>query len=524
MLTLRIPPIPKPVEPPPEAPVEKERPTLARPALAPVRFPRSLTTLSVSWVHGDFEAVAINRGEVTGRWEKPATSDDTIRFAELLKEACAQTGYRGSTVQLLLAHPRLTHQLIETPPAKAAALRALVQRQVERLKGFEGAPAWAFQPALPTKSSNGVLAHLLPKNLLDQLVAGAERVGLHLVSVVPVTAVLHAQLSNLPLQPEEIALLAADTAGITTVIVGRHDGHLLLARSLDAGKSHDPNALVVDLNRTLLFASQQLGTAVGSVWLFGPSTQERLAALEGKVQVRLQPSTETRTPFYWAEEAARLTSDQAPNLITTEQRNAPQRRVLLRLAIASAVIVFLAAAATVVFCEILSRRERAQMEEIAQRLDGLKTRHEALQRARRKIDAETLFARTVLDDRPAPIPVWFLAYLSEALPAELQLTNFHVRHTGAGWEVQLAGSSTITNTPVSEPLPREARAFAEALHTGPFHVEWKASSEGEQGSTPSRPKSAVETIASWASRLAAQPQNASLPGSQGHFSLEGTMQ
>jgi hypothetical protein len=476
-------------------------------------------------MHGRLEAVAINRGEVSGGWEDADATDDPARFGERVKEAVTRTGYRGSTVNLLLAHPRLTHQLIETPPAKGAALRAVVQRQVERLKGFEGPPAWSYQPALPTKNSHGVLVHLFPRNLLELLVTSVQRAGLHLVSVTPCTAVLHAQIMRLPLRADEVALLVADTAGLTTMVVGRHDGQLLLARSLDATRKDGTGGLAIDLSRTLLFVSQQFGTSVGSVWLFGPGMPERVAELQAQLQVPVKLSAEAKTPHYWAEEAARLPLENTPNLVSTEQRKAPQRKVLLRMTVLIALFLVAAAVGTAVFCEVMVRSEQATIRELEQRMIGLRTQHEDLQRSHRQMQQRNQFAAEVLDARLAPVPFWFLGYLSEAVPPGLIVTNLVVQRGDAHWNLHLAGTRETgepTATPDTSANPVEF--LAERLRSGPFHVALGTGADSSASPPQPGTQSAVESIATWAARLSQAPAATPATPATDAFVLEGIMQ
>src|SRR5574340_17366 len=100
----------------------------------PAEIPRGLTTLSVSWLNGQFKALAV---------------------------------YRGLTVSLLLAHPRLVHQLVEVPPVKGAAMQKVIHRQAQQQKMFDGEAAWAYQTSLTGKGSQRVVLHLFPKLLLD---------------------------------------------------------------------------------------------------------------------------------------------------------------------------------------------------------------------------------------------------------------------------------------------------------------------------------------------------------------------
>src|SRR5437762_3213359 len=91
-------------------------------------IPSHLTTLSVSWLNNQFKAVAVHRGTVQGRWERPGVTDGPGNFGAFIREAVQQTGYEGQTVSLLPAHPRLVQQLVDLPPVKRAMLSKLVQR------------------------------------------------------------------------------------------------------------------------------------------------------------------------------------------------------------------------------------------------------------------------------------------------------------------------------------------------------------------------------------------------------------
>jgi len=85
-------------------------------------IPAHLTMLSASWLNGQFKAVAVHRGAVEGTWENPSEAEATANFEPLLREAVQKTGFRGQTVSLVLAHPRLMQQLVDVSRVKWAAL------------------------------------------------------------------------------------------------------------------------------------------------------------------------------------------------------------------------------------------------------------------------------------------------------------------------------------------------------------------------------------------------------------------
>lgn len=522
-----------PAHPPPEPPVAgppkvEEAPIITEPI--PDRYPRGTNLLSLSWIHGRLEAVAIQRGQVTQVWERPEVCDEPGRFGELVKEAASRTKFHGTSVSLVLAHPRLTHQLIETPPAKGAALKALVQRQVERLKVFEGEPVWSFQRALPTKNAQSVLVHLLPRQLLDMLVSGCERAGFHLISVTPPTGVLQNQLHELPGGDEDVALIAADTGATTTVLVGRRDGQLILGRSLDAGHGSNPSNLAVDISRTVLFTAQQFGVNVGSVWLFGTALQSRVAELQSQSSIPVRLSPEPTRPFYWALKGPLQESGKSPNLVSSEQRKAPQRRVLFIAAAALAVALAITAGVTAALCHALVRQEQSTQRGYETRIAELTAKHQDLQRVHADLNQRAAIATAVLDDRLPPVPSWFLAYLGDAVPNSLVLTKAQVRWEGSNWVCRLSGVvDAPTNAPAGPILADGLAQLSDNLQSGPFHVTLRQPGEPESTSGPGTTSTApaFSAIAEWATRLTGgtpAPTTGQPVQSGNTFDLEGTFQ
>jgi len=263
------------------------------------QIPGHLTTLSVSWLNNQFKAVAVHRGSVTGTWERPGDTDGAGNFDGFIREAVQQTGYHGQTVTLLLAHPRLVQQLVDVPPVKGAALQKVIQRQAQQQKVFAGEAACASQISPPGKGLQRVVLHLFPRLLLNQLIQGCKRNGLHLTAVIPPSAILHHQLGQLPLEPDEVAFLAAETVGSTSLVVGRSDGQILLARTLQGTWNEEPERLALDLNRTILFANQQYpGSFTKGLWLFGTGAEDQGEALQRNLQLPIHISPVFFESFY----------------------------------------------------------------------------------------------------------------------------------------------------------------------------------------------------------------------------------
>src|SRR5437879_3361390 len=139
------------------------------------------TLLCVSWLNGQVKAASVDRGSVKGTWERPGLVADFAGFSGVLAEAVEQTKTDAKQVAMVLAHPRLSHQVVEVPPTKGWTLQRFLQRRVQNLKTFEGEAAWASQPSMPTKNTNALALHIFPKSVADQLTAACEELDLQLV-------------------------------------------------------------------------------------------------------------------------------------------------------------------------------------------------------------------------------------------------------------------------------------------------------------------------------------------------------
>ena len=479
----------------------------------------NVTALSVSWLNGQFKAVAVVRGMIEGTWEHPGEIEGAQHFEELVREAVKQTNYRGTTISLVLAHPRLTQQLVETPPLRGQMLAKFVASQAQQQKMFEGAAAAAHQPAVSGRESQRVLLHLFPKPLLDQLVQAAQRNDLFLTSVLPSTAVLQSQLEQLPMEKNEIALLAADTGGSTTVIIGRNDGQVLLARTLASSWNTESARLAVDLSRTILFVNQQYGVAVDKgVWLFGHGTKEHFPELQRHSQVPVKLSPVEYTPFYWATEALKLKlGPMTPNFVSLELQQAPQRKTLLKVTAAITALVVVLCLLGSTWCYFQVRTARSRLTSLVAQTTLLQNRHKELQTLNAEIARKHDVVQRVIDNRAPPVPGWFLGYLSEAVPADLVVTNLHLKRERELWQFQLGGVLQPTGRPPGPAtLSNAVAVLSSRLATGPFHCKIMTAGETNQTAAAKPP-----TVATWAARLSSTPQ--SEPVAESHFSLEGVM-
>ena len=496
-------------------------------SIASDAIPRKTTTLSVSWLNNQFKAVAVHRGRVEGAWERPGLSDGPGNFELFVREAVARTNYRGHSVSLVLAHPRLVQQLVDAPPVKGAALQKIIQRHAQQQKVFPGEAVWASQTSPYGKGLQQVIVHLFPRQVLTQLTQGCRRCGLDLTSVLPPSAVLHHQMTQLPLDENEVTLLAAETGGSTNLVIGRSDGQILLARSLPGTWNEEPERLALDLNRTILFANQQFGSSVvQGVWLFGPGAEQQCQVVRDHIQFPVTASPVAYDPFYWATEALKLKPEHTPNFISLAQQKAPQRRVFARVVAATTIIAAVAALGTALYFSRQAKLEAASVRKLNDRLIKLQARRAELQALDAEMERKKQVIRLVLGDRPPPTPAWLLGYLSEAVPPELVVTNFFIKREEDYYRVTIAGiPQQALRQPAKQSMSASVAELENKLARGPFHLHIR---EAVQTNAPA-PGPVVEIANGsprWLSHIASSvtlKQEKPKPTVADHFVIEGVI-
>jgi hypothetical protein len=505
----------------PAAPPESAPP----PAPTPFASARAATaanaSLGVSWLNNFLQVAVVQEGQVSGTWSSPLSPEDIRDLGDLMREAVKQTGFTGTTVSVVLAHPQFIQQIIDAPPAKGAALESYIQRQVDQQKGAEGALAWVSQPRLHSKTGQGLLLSLLPESFVDQLKKEFQRAGLRLKVLIPVTAVLQEHLGKLPRSPTDTVLVVADANGLTSLLVAQPNGQIVLGRAVAGGWAQQADRVALDIKRTSLFVTQQLNQAVNSIWLFGPPSVDQMRRLQADLGTPVLPFPQELSPTVWAEAATRWPADRAPNLIPYEPEVAPRQNVVNRLVLTVAAGVAAVAIATVVLLETLARQEVKSLTRLKTQANELQTRHLELQRLTGDVVSRRQAIHELKDNRVAPVPAWFLGQIGEACPRSLLLTGSQIRREGTGWKFQLLGRlqpTQRTNTVEAGLLAKSVKEFSLRLSTSPLRAKL---TEAPAVVPPPRSESGGNAFARWAQ---AKGLNLTAQTADQRFVLEGTLQ
>src|SRR5262249_8699812 len=154
-----------------------------------------------------------------------------------------------------------------------------------------------------------------------------------------------------------------ETGGSTTLVIGRSDGQLLLARTLPGTWNDDPDRLALDLNRTILYSNQQYATMpVKGVWLFGAGAAEQCPAMQRQIQFPVSVSPVDSGPFYWPGESPKLSGESSPNFVSPELQKAPQRRVFATLVAAGTILAAAVGLGSAGYFLLQARQEMANVK------------------------------------------------------------------------------------------------------------------------------------------------------------------
>lgn len=120
------------------------------------------------------------------------------------------------------------------------------------------------------------------------------------------------------------------------------------------------------------------------------------------------------------------------------------------------------------------------------------------------------------------VPHWLLAYLGDAVPVELQITDFQIQKATSGWKVDLSGvyhGSYQTEQQAS--MEEVMSGFESELEKGPFH--FKLESLHPEGNA-SAPENRADIKGHWMTGLSRAKQIVRSSGSANHFQWKGMIQ
>jgi hypothetical protein len=155
------------------------------------------------------------------------------------------------------------------------------------------------------------------------------------------------------------------------------------------------------------------------------------------------------------------------------------RRRLLTVTGLVLLLLFLAAAGAAGALEWWRAKELKSVEKQTADMVRLQQEKVEWEQRERELERKLKFIQRVMEEKPAPVPAWFLGYLGDAVPEDLLLTEVHVKNTNDLWSVRLAGVAQPTTNAAPETVFSEALTLlTNNLVSGPFHLNMTHSAVG----------------------------------------------
>ena len=433
------------------------------------------TILGVSLIHGQFRALAVEKGQTVGSWVCPDPIVSFEHLGSVLAEAVRATNFRGNRVGFLVEDLACVHQYHLVPPMKSADMEMYLTRMADQEKACEGQAVWRYRKALAGRGRVGFLLDVWPKDHVDQLVRACQEQQLNPIQMFPLSAAFMDQILTVGAEPDEVVLLITKAWEKVVFVVATGDGKPLFDRFLMSTEENgiEPERIGREVTRSLLFATQQLGQRVTQVWLMGENEQLTAESLQPHVTVPVIPSPILPDPAYWIWVSLTLNANHPSNFIPMEVRKAPQRKLMRKVTAGMMAGLACLSISTTGIIEGLIDQGQKVTKSIAPRTQELTHQLDAWQNRYAKLADLKTKKESLASQVQPPIPAWFVSYLANVVPKDLILTNVAVRQEEGKWKIKMTGKGSKDFTRSADQLTRLERELVD----GPFHIvmtkSWK---------------------------------------------------
>jgi hypothetical protein len=411
--------------------------------------------LGIAWLGSSFDAAVFRGPAVLGNWTASGPVRTVEEFAAALDRMLGALKFTGTETLLLLEHDQFIHRAESAPSFSESAARSYLQARVERHERECGEPVWCAQRTVSARQDASFMLHLLPTAFFEHLNQVLAARGLDLTRIYPLAVPLQLEIDALVAGTDDPMLVATEMSGITTILVGRSKNRLAFARTIRASWTDEPVRVSVEVNRSLLYAKQQLGTVVGRMRLFG--ADPGVEAVRAQCGENREIASESPRPVQWLKAAAGLAPRDPLNLVAGHLQRKRQRK-LLRSGLAAACWLGLASMVVTAWSDQTVRSaELSRYATLKAREATLRTDYDRLLRRNAAMEADRAFVREAVGSRMPPVPGKTLGYFASILPKGIRLTEFDIEWsaTAGHWVFRVSGTV--------EGEEEEAHAILDAL-------------------------------------------------------------
>ena len=440
--------------------------------------------LAVSFLYGNFNAIVHDGRQVVASWT-PGAGDRSHGWHEgafrfYLERALEETGYEGDTVSLVVADVDMEHIHLSVPPVKPKLRLQLIGKEVERR--VEGSRqvwchrylgAYRTRPTRPAEEeetglhgSEHYLVHLWPQNKLRQYLQDMRAVGLTPRLILPIASLM-LQWADEESGLDDIVCLVNHTPNGTTMLVRNRQGPEVLLRHLTPGGGTGRTRLVEEIQRSVLYARQNLGIAAREVHVGGGDMVADVAArLQGDANV--VPAARWEDVTFPAVRVATLPAGSTESLVPASIRHERRNRIINRVGNYAVATLGVAALVTVAAVEWYLRRTEQGAQATESRYELRVAEQQRLETEIQNLEGRQQFLEWALHHRQ-PVMTWFVHDLGRLTPPPVRLTEVSVGPPLDGLApLRIKASLTVSDLESAE---RSLQVLGTGLSTAPWFAD-----------------------------------------------------
>ena len=433
------------------------------------RFSRKgLTVLSISLVNGRFSAMSIINDSIHKSWVKPGIVLRSKGLYQAISDAIEQTEFPGNQISILLEDSRSMTLTLQLPIMPETDLLPILERKVEQAKTWEEPPIWRYHHGMQARGKESIHLEIWPKSLIDEIVQVCKDLDLQLQLLVPLSALSESQLSTLSIEPGEATILISILEGKVTFIAAGEKGTPILTRHLAPVQDWVPlgERIGTEVNRTIMFITQQLSINVPHIWFLSEDEQLTLEEVQPHISTPIFPCPIKPDWKYWLWVGAHLSLNLRNNFTPLEVRRAPLQKIFTKTlaAMVAGFVVFGVGTTAILDGYLAQNHSRLQLATTQAQALREDQRHWRSQLV--TLNTEREWAQAVSESTVPPLEGPLLSYLGNIIPPQIILHKAVITRTDDQWDLELAGR-TSTNLSVTLSLVDQ---LVGQLTDGPYHV------------------------------------------------------
>jgi hypothetical protein len=395
--------------------------------------------LCLQILHGQVSAFVVMGGRVLRAAHADALCGQPDLLPQIFGALIQQLNFRGEYVSTVISDEAIGYQMVPTPPMKPTDLRMYLQRK--SLQESRGKEALRFGwTTLKAREGAAVLLQVIPDSWVRVFVESCHHHGLQPLHFMTASAVACLHVGQVePGMP----LYALDTGTSTVLVVRKFSDAPVLLRELSGAwqKSLDgPLHVAQEIQRTLLFAKQQLGMPVDRIHIRGNGS-ELLASVTRDV-VGLDVGF-NEDPVVWALPLQNRDRANTANLLDARELlvNSERRRAVL---VALVMMVMLGG---MLFSLVQVRSALNRMEQdlkkigVQQEIIRFQDHRDKLSSIRAEIGRNQKMGQQIYLESHRPFAGWLSGAIADMIPDEMVLSRLWIRSDTQGqWIVDIHGS------------------------------------------------------------------------------------